>query len=159
VAPRGRNIWGTLKEDYAVCGSGSQQSPINIQTAHATEGDVGSIKFDYKQSPLKIVNNSHTIQVNYAAGSSITVGGEQYQLLQLHFHTPSEHTINGKASPMELHLVHKSGGGALAVVGIMLDETGVNKTLQPIWDNLPQHLNKEAEVQGMTIDASALLPK
>lgn len=67
-----------------------------------------------------IVNNGHTIQLNFATGSHITVGGEKYELLQVHFHRPSEHLIGGKNFPMEAHFVHRNAAGSLAVVGVLM---------------------------------------
>ena len=65
-----------------------------------------------------VVNNGHTIQFNYQPGSSITIGGKRYDLLQFHFHSPSENTVDGQPYPLEMHLVHKSADGRLAVVGV-----------------------------------------
>jgi len=150
--------WGDLKDDYAACGRGSQQSPIDIRSDAAISADLGAIKFNYKSTPLKVVNNGHTIQVNYAPGSSITVAGKTYQLLQFHFHTPSEHTVDGKAAPMELHFVHRNDAGELAVVGVMTEGGQTHEALQPLWDHLPHEINKETTVAGLQVDAAAFLP-
>ena len=86
--------WGELDKSFATCKLGKFQSPIDIRGAKAA--DLPAIKFDYKPSPLKVIDNGHTIQVNYAPGSSIDVGGTRYELLQFHFHKPSEEKIDGK---------------------------------------------------------------
>lgn len=150
--------WGDLKNEYATCGQGTQQSPIDIRSDNAISADLGAIQFDYKAVPLKVVNNGHTIQVNYAPGSSITVAGKTYQLLQFHFHTPSEHTVNGEAAPMELHFVHRNDAGELAVVGVMTEKGQMHEALQPVWDRLPHEINKEMTVAGLQVDAATLLP-
>ncbi len=62
---------------------------------------------NYQRIPLTIKNNGHTIQVDYPPGSYIKINGEIYQLLQFHFHTPSEHTVARNAYGMELH-VHQN---------------------------------------------------
>jgi hypothetical protein len=80
--------WGDVKTDYAVCKTGMNQSPIDI--TGAVKADLPPIKFAYKAALLRIINNGHSIQVNYPEGSFITVGGKQYQLVQFHFHHPSE---------------------------------------------------------------------
>ncbi|HEX6020057.1 MAG TPA: carbonic anhydrase family protein, partial [Burkholderiaceae bacterium] len=112
--------WGELDPAFATCKLGHVQSPIDIRGAQSA--DLPAITFDYKPSPLKVIDNGHTIQVNYAPGSSIEVGGARYELLQFHFHKPSEEKIDGKAHAMVVHLVHKDAGGKLAVVAVLLDK-------------------------------------
>jgi carbonic anhydrase len=107
--------WGDLDAKYATCKTGKYQSPINIVTAAPTV--VESLAFNDRATPLKMINNGHTIQVNIGTESTIQVYGKAYTLLQLHFHSPSEHTMNGKEYAMEVHLVHKNDEGQLAVVG------------------------------------------
>ena len=96
----GPSHWGTLEKEYAACASGHAQSPIDIHSAGAKKTDLPEIQFAYKSSPLTIVDNGHTVQVNYAPGSFISVGGKQYELVQFHFHKPSEERINGKPYDM-----------------------------------------------------------
>lgn len=147
--------WGALGHDFALCESGRDQSPINI--ANAVESTSAKINFDYKPSPLVIVNNGHTIQVNYGEGSVVTINGEQYSLLQFHFHTPSEHEINGKASALELHLVHRNESGTLAVVGVMLTKGKANPLIEEIWRNIPDS-GKTNTISDRLINVSSLLP-
>jgi carbonic anhydrase len=147
--------WGELDKGFAACKLGKAQSPIDIRGAKAA--DLPAIKFDYKPSPLKLIDNGHTIQVNYAPGSSIEVGGTRYELLQFHFHKPSEEKIDGKPHDMVAHLVHKGADGNLAVVAVLLDKGGANPTIDTIWNNLPKQKEKETAVKA-TIDAATLLP-
>ena len=121
--------WGELDQTFASCQLGKVQSPIDIRDAKAA--DLPAIKFDYKPAPLKLIDNGHTIQVNYAPGSTIWVGGKSYELLQFHFHKPSEEKIDGKSHDMVAHLVHKGDGGKLAVVAVLLDKGGANPELSP----------------------------
>ncbi len=123
--------WGQLEQGFASCGLGKAQSPVDIRGAKST--DLPPLKFDYKPSPLKVIDNGHTIQVNYAPGSSIDVGGTRYELVQFHFHKPSEEKIDGKAHAMVAHLVHKGGDGTLAVVAVLLDKGQGNPTTRAIW--------------------------
>ncbi|CAN1211579.1 carbonic anhydrase [Tumidithrix helvetica PCC 7403] len=148
--------WGDLSTDFAMCEIGKEQSPINI--AGAAKGSPAKIVFHYSPAPLVVFNNGHTIQVNYAKGSTVTIDGNEYELLQFHFHTPSEHTIDGKASAMELHLVHRNTAGKLAVVGIMLDEGSENPLINEIWQNIPA-AGKTNKVSDRTINAADFLPK
>jgi len=152
----GPTEWGQLDPAYATCKLGKFQSPIDIRGANPA--DLPAIRFDYKASPLKVIDNGHTIQVNYAPGSSIEVGGTRYELLQFHFHKPSEEKVEGKAYAMVAHLVHKSADGKLAVVAVLLDQGGTSPTIDAIWKNLPKEKEKEATVAGVTIDVAKLLP-
>jgi carbonic anhydrase len=149
--------WGALSPEFETCKLGKHQSPIDIRGAKTA--DLPPIKFDYNPSPLKVIDNGHTIQVNYAPGSSIDVGGVRYELLQFHFHKPSEEKIDGKAHAMVAHLVHRSADGKLAVVAVLLDSGGASALIDSTWKNLPKEKEKEALVQNVTIDASDLLPR
>lgn len=147
--------WGKLSNDFALCEAGRDQSPINIK--NAIEDDPAKINFDYKPSPLVVVNNGHTIQVNYAKGSTVTIDGEKYALVQFHFHTPSEHEINDKAAAMELHLVHRNEAGKLAVVAVMLTKGKASSLVEEVWKNIPA-VRKTNNVGNIMIDATNLLP-
>jgi len=151
----GPGEWGELDPAFASCQIGKVQSPIDIRGAKAA--DLPTIKFDYQPAPLKVIDNGHTIQVNYAPGSTIDVAGTRYELVQFHFHKPSEEKIDGKSHAMVAHLVHKGGDGALAVVAVLLDKGHDNPTLHAIWSHLPKQKDKEVAAPA-TIDASALLP-
>jgi carbonic anhydrase len=148
--------WGELSPDFATCELGKDQSPINI--TRAIKGKPAQIAFNYNPTPLVVVNNGHTIQVNYAPGSTVTINGEEYSLLQFHFHTPSEHTIEGNASAMEMHLVHRNAVGKLAVVGVMIKEGSANPLIDEIWQNIPA-TGKTKTVKGPVINAANLLPR
>src|SRR5579859_3767318 len=132
----GSGNWGKLDDRFAVCSTGRAQSPINLTKAQHIP--LTDIKFDYKPSKLNIFNNGHTIQVNYDAGSSITYNEIQYNLVQFHFHHPSEHTIDGQSFAMELHFVHSNASGDLAVVAVMIQQGDKdNPDYAAIFNNLP----------------------
>ena len=152
----GPNKWGHLDPEYRACSSGKEQSPINITNGKTK--NIGNIRFYYKPSKLNVLNNGHTIQVDYDKGSSIRIDGERYDLLQFHFHTPSEHTIEGIRYPMELHLVHKNKDGKLAVVGLMMVVGKHNNLLGPLWENLPSKERKTHEHFQEKIDMASILP-
>lgn len=152
----GPGEWGALSPEFAECRLGKHQSPIDIRAPKAA--DLPAIKFDYKPSPLKVIDNGHTIQVNYAPGSSIDVGNAHYELVQFHFHKPSEEKIDGKAHAMVVHLVHRNAAGRLAVVAVLLDKGGANELIDTIWKNVPKTKDREASIGGVTIDAAKLLP-
>jgi len=148
--------WGQIDRNFALCELGKSQSPINVKNPVAST--TLDIDFDYKPSPLVVVNNGHTIQVNYEQGSSVNINGENYSLLQFHFHTPSEHTINSKASALELHLVHRNDAGKLAVVGVLLTEGNANPVIEEVWQNIPE-TGKTNTVSDRLINAINLLPR
>lgn len=150
--------WAAVEADYGACGLGKLQSPIDIRDSVATKGALPAIAFDYKPSALKIIDNGHTIQVNYAPGSFITVEGKRYELVQFHFHKPSEEKINGKHADMVAHLVHKDGDGNLAVVAVLLKSGQPNRLVETLWKNLPRQKEKEVAVESVEVNAADLLP-
>jgi carbonic anhydrase len=148
--------WASLDPGFSACKLGHLQSPIDIRGAKVA--DLPALRFEYRPSPLKIVDNGHTIQVNYAPGSAIEVGGTRYELVQFHFHRPSEEKINGKAHAMVAHLVHRDAAGRLAVVAVLLDKGGASELIDTLWKNIPKERAKERELADVHIDATQLLP-
>jgi len=148
--------WGSLSDDYHLCAKGENQSPVNI--VDAAEHELDELKMTYDDGASSVVNNGHTIQVN-ASGGSLMVAGKKYQLLQYHFHTPSEHKIDSKSAPMEVHFVHKSEDGQLAVVGVMMREGRDSSGLDRVWRNIPRSEGKSVGVEGDGIMPSHLMPK
>lgn len=133
---RGPPEWGHLDGSFKACRIGKKQSPISIPDDEPPTAN--GVKFHYQSSALNIVNNGHTIQVNYDEGSHIIVDGKKYRLKQFHFHAPSEHLINGVPAAMEMHLVHMAQDRTLAVIGLLFDfsETD-NPFLNNFWGGLP----------------------
>lgn len=154
----GPAYWGGLSPEYFLCADGSAQSPIDIRDASAV--DLVDIEFHYRQTVNNIVNNGHTVQVDIAAGSHIVYNGITYELLQFHFHSPSEHTIDGEAAPMEIHFVHRdSNSGALAVVGVMLTEGEAdNEAYASIFAAMPAEAG-EPQALSAPLALGALLPQ
>lgn len=148
--------WGEISHDYHTCKDGKYQSPIDI--TNAQKGKLGKISFSYRASPKNIVNNGHSIQVNMNEGSTITVGGKTYKLLQFHFHSPSEHTINGKPAAMVAHFVHQAKDGQLGVIGVLINTGKANKVIGQLWKNLPTSAGESKDLTGK-INVKGLLPK
>ena len=163
----GPEHWSTLSPAFATCGAGRSQSPIDI-TDPSPAGGAAPVGMSFPPSMLKVahhahvadgINNGHTIQINYGDDAdTLTLGGDAYKLAQYHFHGPSEHTIKGKRSAMEMHLVHKAQSGALAVVGVLIDEGAHNAAFDPVWANLPAQKGIETHYAAVTVDVDALLP-
>jgi len=156
---QGPDHWGELDAGFTLCGSGRSQSPIDLVTSAAAPEDLPALECAYAAAALSIVNNGHTIQVDLPAGQTLRVGSEEYGLAQFHFHGPSEHTVDGAHSPMELHLVHANDSGDLAVLGILIQEGAEHAALASAWSHLPQAAYDEREPAGVEIDVSALLPE
>lgn len=154
----GPDNWGKIKSEYEVCAKGTRQSPIDIKEGARLE--LEAIRFDYKPSPLRIVDNGHTVQVNYLEGSSITVAGERYDLKQFHFHKPAEERIDGRSFALVAHLVHQSVEGRLAVVAVLFDmREQDNAFLRGLWPHLPLEPKREVFDSAVTIDVNQLLPE
>ena len=113
--------------------------------------------FDYRPSPLRIIDNGHTIQVNYAPGSTVSVAGTRYELVEFHFHKPGEEKISGKGHDMEAQLVHRGKDGKLAVIAVLLDEGNESALIKTLWANLPQTKDKENVVDAVKINALELI--
>jgi len=152
----GPTHWGALEQDFATCSIGHKQSPVNLSSANAT--NLGPIQANYSASPLHILNNGHTIQVNYKIGSWLVILGAQHRLMQFHFHSPSEHTVNGKQYPMEAHFVHVGPQGQAAVLAVFLKEGYANDTIQMIWNSMPAKPGPERVIFNTSIRAKHLIP-
>lgn len=145
--------WGELHPEFATCKTGNQQSPIDLKVT--TQANMSPIEFNYKNTLVKVINKGHTLEVKYEPGSSISISGRRYELLQFHFHAPSEHTVDGNVYPMEVHLVHKSQDGKLAVIGVFIKEGKRNDFIETLWANIPLEEGKKI-LRGVSINASVL---
>jgi carbonic anhydrase len=150
--PEGPSHWG------GSCEVGKAQSPIDIRTAQARPAKLPTLVFDYGPAPLHIINNGHTVQVDVANGSTLSVGGVRFQLVQFHFHKPSEETINGRHFDMVVHLVHRDWAGHLAVVAVPLRSGAANALVTKLWSHLPKRKEQQSSPAGVTIDPAQLLP-
>ncbi len=152
----GPDSWGRLKPEFQQCMLGKRQSPIDIREGIAVQLD--PIQFDYRPSGFRVIDNGHTVQVNIEPGNSITVNGHRYDLIQFHFHRPSEERINGRQFEMVAHLVHKDLDGRLAVVAVLMDQGKAHPMVQLVWNNLPLEKNQE-QVAMSNMDLSLMLPE
>ncbi len=162
----GPTMWASLSPVYAACGEGKSQSPINIVKTDTKGG--ARWKLDYKTTSLRIahnehmediIDNGHTIQITVDEGSTFTFGDKTYSLKQFHFHTPSEHTIDGEHAPMEMHMVHQSEDGSLAVVGVLFKEGAVpNENFAKIVANLPNAKGESKHITDINLELKVHLP-
>lgn len=147
--------WGQLQADFRTCDLGMEQSPIDLR--NTVRADVGTVEPSFRDMPLVVLNNGHTIQVNCAQGSQTAINGARFDLLQFHFHHPSEHLLSGKNFDMELHFVHRSEAGRLAVLGVFIQPGAANYALEPIWAAMPSETGPAREA-GTVVRPAALLP-
>lgn len=147
--------WGDLDTANKACAVGLQQSPIDIEAT--IKSQLPALKLNWGKSADTIVNNGHTIQLNFAEGSTLLLGDVKYKLLQVHFHRPSEHMIGGKNFPMEAHFVHRNDAGGLAVVGVLMAEGRPNPAFGKIVKSMPAAEGPAVKADA-TIDPHALLP-
>ena len=149
----GPDKWGGLEKNYITCNVGKKQSPINLSAKHKAE--LPPIDLKYKLQKLSVKNNGHTIVLNPTEKNILVVGDQTYKLQQFHLHTPSEHTINGKSYPLEIHFVHANNKGELAVAGLMVEESSAVSIyseraykLKEITELLPIAIGQEVKTQS-----------
>ncbi len=131
----GPEYWGSLSEEYRTCSLGVEQSPIDI-TDYAPD-DGPSVAFHYAGSAIAARNNGHTVYLDYGPGNAIDVGGQRYELLGIHYHSPAEHQLDGESFAAELHLVHQDADGNLAVVGLLYRPGAASPLVQHLIDAAP----------------------
>ena len=140
---------------WSQCASGQRQSPIDLRDGMKV--DLEQIVFDYKPSAFNVTDNGHTIEVNVGSGNYITVQGRSYELLQFHFHRPSEERINGKGFEMVVHMVHRDAEGKLAMLAVLLERGKSQNMIQTVWNNLPLEKN-ETVAPSIVLDPAEVLP-
>jgi carbonic anhydrase len=146
--------WGR-NPAWSQCASGSRQSPIDLRDGMKV--DLEQISFDYKPSSFNVTDNGHTIQVNVGPGNYISLQNRTFELLQFHFHRPSEERINGRGFEMVVHMVHKDADGKLAVVAVLLERGKAQSMIQTVWNNLPLEKN-DTVAPSIVLDPSEVLP-
>ncbi len=154
----GPQAWGQLKPEFNLCATGKRQSPINIDESLTLQGPAEPLQFNYQPSSASVVNNGHTIQVDLRGDNSVTVRGSRYQLMQFHFHAPSEENVNGQGTAMVAHLMHKNAEGQLAVVSVLLQAGAANALIHKVWTYMPLDAHDRVGIPAGLIDVNELLP-
>ena len=143
----------------ATC-AGTSQSPVDIVVADVADEDLPEIEFGYHETDMELFNNGHTIEAAEETAQktkSIGIIRKSYELLQFHFHSLSEHTIDGDHFPIEMHLVHRFSDADLAVIGVMIEQGAENSTLAPVWNRLPS--DESTPVVDVEVNLETLLPE
>ncbi len=154
----GPQHWGDLSPDWAAAKEGKEQSPVDISQPRSSSV-LYPLNFAYRAASLNLANNGHTIQQNFPPGNSVEIMGKTYDLAQFHFHSRSEHRVNGRQFDLEMHLVHKAADGQLLVVGILFEKGAANPFLAKFFGNLPQKAHETLESSGVTLNPAEALPK
>lgn len=152
----GPQNWGKLDPAYALCESGRNQSPIDIKGA--LDARLPVLAMSYRNAASGIVNNGHTVQAAFPAGNVLTLDGAKFEMKQVHFHVPSENTINGKSYPLEAHFVHADAQGQLAVVAVMIKEGKANAGLAKLWAEMPRQAGEPVALKTQFKPADLLPP-
>ena len=149
----GTEGWGELDPAFATCTSGHQQSPVDVvQSKSTAPSTVPALHFNYAtHAAFTIDHLGHTVQATVPAGNSLTIGSKVYQLVQFHFHTPSENFLDGEQYPLELHMVHRASDNTLAVVGVFFDEGAADTQLQKLVAVLPHEEGQQGNVTAFNL--------
>ena len=151
----GPELWGQCYEDC----NGKKQSPINIETSKTeSNSSLSALQIDYRATPVHILNNGHAVELEYEEGSTLLWDGESYTLKQAHFHAGSEHSIDDEFADSEIHLVHKTEAGGIAVIGVMIEEGAENPFFARFFDNLPTIEGEHYESEADTLNILDMLP-
>lgn len=154
---KGPDRWMNLAAEFAICGSGSRQSPIDISLP--PQDDIGGFTFAYTLTGLRVHNDSKTIHLLIDSGSSIDLGGVTYALTDIHFHTTSEHTLNGSSFGGEVHFVHENSSGELAYVAALILASEENKAVVSVLAELPSEPGEPIDIIGTVFDPFSFLPE
>jgi carbonic anhydrase len=146
--------WAAMNPGWLLCAEGSEQSPIDLTNAvggalervEIRTPSLAQVTVLNQEHVFGALDNGHTIQINAATGETLTVGDQSYALVQFHFHAPSEHTVDGEHYPMEMHIIHSSTDGKIAVIGVFIEEGAPNPAVAPIWRQIPKGHGSEATI-------------
>ncbi len=148
--------WSELAAEFSACEVGVEQSPIDLSGAIGL--DLPNSVMHYVPADATLIDNGHTVQVNVPAAGTLELDGKAYDFVQFHFHSPSEHTVEGDHWPMEWHFVHKAADGSLAVIGVLVEEGEAWPSFDTIIDSLTFQKNVEEDVYGQ-VDIATFLPE
>jgi carbonic anhydrase len=151
----GPDQWGSLRPDYRLCASGQRQSPIDLRDGVAV--DLPPVEFDYRPSLFRVTDNGRTLVVEVGE-NRVRLLGRRHTLVSLQFHQPGENTVEGRATPMSAHFLHRADDGRLLMVAVPLEIGPENPALQTILDHLPLERHEPVEPPATALDLRAFVP-
>jgi carbonic anhydrase len=161
----GPQHWADLDPAFSACRSGREQSPIDLSGAvlvekPTVEQELGRAVLSVSQRArvMDVLNNGHTIQVINDIPMTVELDGAAFELVQYHFHAPSEHTIDGKHSPLEVHFVHQSADNELAVLGVLVEEGAYDPLWDPVIQALPGRPGDTRHLDDLNLDPKEFGP-
>jgi carbonic anhydrase len=153
----GPAYWGDLTPEFSPCREGRAQSPIDL--TQAVVADNGLVNVRYCRTPINLVNTGNSIQLDVEPGSVVEINGAVFQLIQLHFHSPAEHTIDGQRCAIEMHLVHADSDGHIAVLAVMLTPGQTDHdSFTELWAHLPPKTDQRCVSESTSMNPRSLLP-
>lgn len=158
--PAGPDRWGTFDPSWRACTDGERQSPVDL--SGATPAMMATPDIDWPAMPLVIANTGHTIAVEATAYATLGLGleGAHFRMTQFHFHHPSEHTVEGRAFPLEIHFVHEDEwGGGFAIAAVFVRSGSLNPTLQTIFSAMPRRAGERLSLPTLITPAHLLPPR
>ena len=147
--------WGTLTPDFALCDTGTNQSPVGI--AGAKKSAVSQLDISYHRTQMQMEKKDRTLVLSIPEGGTLSDEGHLYKLKEIRIHTPAEHEVIGQLYPAELHLIHHDANGKILILAVFMDFAPEGNTaLQAIVDKAP---HKAQSVVPLTLNPNDLLPK
>jgi len=151
----GPEHWGKLSEEFSMCSAGSTQSPIDIE--ESLDANLKPLKLLQKFPAKEILQTNHSIQLNFRDGNIVAIDNITFKLKQANFHTPSEHSIQGKSFPLEAQFLHSDIKGNMAIVAVLFREGRPNPGLEKVLKQLPNESNKAVTLKSRLL-ASEMMP-
>ncbi len=156
---RGPSHWSEVNPSYERCHAGRLQSPVPIERAAALFQPCTPLRFRYRSTALHVVNDGNALRLGYDRGSHLVIDGLSYELVELRFHVPGEHAIDGRIADAEIEFIHGNNRGDIAIVSVLIEAGNrVNQTLRRILEHAPVAAGKHAYGRNIGVNAVFLLP-
>lgn len=153
----GPDKWARLDADYALCGSGKRQSPIDVR--NTIRGDLPPLRIAYQPVALQLLDDGHGIVANGQGGGTLTVDGEEFELQAVRFRHPGEEVVGGKRAAMSVQFEHRAKSGRIAILAVPVQPgKEAHRTIRALWTELPLEQHRPSTPGGVKFDASQLLP-
>lgn len=151
--------WATLDSSYRLCATGRMQSPVPLESSAAIFRSCTPLRFRYRSTSLNLLNDGNALRLGYGRGSFLAIDGLSYELVELRFHVPGEHAINGRIPNGEIEFIHGNNRGDIAIVSVPIEAGNrANQTFRRILQHAPNVPGKRAYGRNVGVNAVFLLP-